>query len=115
MKGDVVYLRHILECIRRAEENTSPGYGAFMGHTRCRTPCCETSRPCMAESTQRLSDEAKSAHTTVDWRAISGFRNVLVHNYLGIDLEQIWAAIKRDMPVLKAAAEAELRRGEELA
>ena len=34
MKNDAVYLRHILECIRRAEENTSPGYDAFMGsHT----------------------------------------------------------------------------------
>jgi len=42
----------------------------------------------MAESTQRLSDAAKEAHPEVDWYKISGFRNVLVHGYLGVDLER---------------------------
>ena len=37
----------------------------------------------MAESTQRLSDAIKEAHPEVDWYKISGFRNVLVHGYLG--------------------------------
>ncbi len=109
MKDDAVYLRHILECIRRAEENTSAGYDAFMGSHTLQDAVLRNLQT-MAESTQRLSDDAKSAHPNVDWRAISGFRNVLVHNYLGIDLEQIWAAIQRDMPVLKTAVE-ELQRG----
>lgn len=114
MKGDAVYLRHILECIRRAEENTAAGYDAFMGSHTLQDAVLRNLQT-MAESTQRLSDEAKSAHPSVNWRALSGFRNVLVHNYLGIDLEQIWGAIERDMPVLKVAVEAELQRGVELA
>ena len=108
MKGDAIYLRHILECIRRAEENTAPGYNAFMGSHTLQDAVLRNLQT-MAESTQRLSDQAKSAHPAVNWRALSGFRNVLVHNYLGIDLKQIWAAVERDMPVLKVAVEAELR------
>ncbi|HKP76259.1 MAG TPA: HepT-like ribonuclease domain-containing protein [Longimicrobiaceae bacterium] len=34
---------------------------------------------------------------------MSGFRNVLVHNYLGIDLEAVWKIIHADVPSLKAA------------
>ena len=56
----------------------------------------------MAESTQRLSDELKAQVPNVDWRALSGFRNILVHDYLGgISLNIVWDAIKNDLPVLK--------------
>lgn len=59
----------------------------------------------MAESTQRLSDELKQA-PQIDWRALSGFRNILVHDYLnGIDNERVWIAIERYLPDLKVAVE----------
>jgi len=37
----------------------------------------------------------------VDWRRISAFRNVVVHDYLGLDLELIWEITQRDIPDLK--------------
>jgi len=39
----------------------------------------------------------------IPWRRIAAFRNVLVHHYLGIDLENIWDIIQRDIAVLKRA------------
>lgn len=57
----------------------------------------------MAESSQRLSQDRKSLRPEVDWKALSGFRNVLVHNYMGVDLEYVYQAIVRDMPRLKLA------------
>ncbi|MCK4535654.1 MAG: DUF86 domain-containing protein [Desulfuromonadales bacterium] len=58
----------------------------------------------MAESSQRLSEEAKNTHPDIDWRSISGFRNILVHDYLGgIDLELIWQVIEQELPILKKA------------
>ena len=36
----------------------------------------------LAESSQKLSEKVKNTQTGVDWRAIAGFRNVLVHDYL---------------------------------
>ena len=41
----------------------------------------------------------------VYWTALAGLRNVLVHAYLGVDLDQIQRAVERDMPGLKTACE----------
>jgi uncharacterized protein with HEPN domain len=57
----------------------------------------------MAESSQRLSEATKSSVPDVDWRAISGFRNILVHDYLGVDPNVVWAVVEYDLPNLKAA------------
>jgi uncharacterized protein with HEPN domain len=35
------------------------------------------------------------------WRQASGLRNVIVHQYFGIDPEVVWAVIERDLPELK--------------
>ena len=37
----------------------------------------------LAESSQRLSEEIKTSIPSIDWRNISGFRNILFHDYLG--------------------------------
>lgn len=98
-----MYLRHILEAIRRIEDNTCAGQEAFMAsHTH--QDAVLRNLQTMAEATQRLSGDTKEQRPSVDWRALSGFRNLLVHNYLGIDLQQIWTAITKDVPGLKAAA-----------
>ena len=109
MRDDSTYLRHIAECIRRVEENTAGGYASFMASHTLQDAVLRNLQT-MAESTQRLSDGIKAAHPAVEWRAISGFRNVIVHNYLGIDLEQIWKIVQEDVPTLKAAVQAELDR-----
>jgi uncharacterized protein with HEPN domain len=60
----------------------------------------------LSESSQRLSDEVKNTQSHIDWRAITGFRNVLVHDYMGLDLETIWLVIENDLPALKVALNA---------
>ena len=57
----------------------------------------------IAESTQRLSDAIKATEPKIPWRAIAGFRNVLVHDYFGIDLEIVWGVVGQDLPDLAAA------------
>lgn len=60
----------------------------------------------LAESAQRLSNELREAHPEVPWESIFGFRNVLVHDYLGIRLERIWEIIERDLPAFRTTLEA---------
>ncbi len=57
----------------------------------------------MAESTQRISDDLKAAHPEIEWHRVAAFRNVLVHDYLGIDVENVWDITQRDVPQLKLA------------
>ena len=59
----------------------------------------------LAESTQRLSEPLKASEPAVPWSAIVGFRNVLTHNYPGIDLEAVWSVVEQDLPGLGSAIE----------
>jgi len=59
----------------------------------------------MAESTTRVSDELQEEHPEVDWLKIRGFRNVLVHDYLGVDLERVWNILENELSKLKNAVE----------
>ncbi len=102
MKDDTVYLRHIRECIRRIEENVAGGRDQFLASHTLQDAVLRNLQT-MSESTQRLSDALKATHPKVEWRRIGAFRNVVVHNYLGIDLNVIWGIIQRDVPELKRA------------
>jgi hypothetical protein len=52
-------------------------------------------------------------HPDVDWKGLAGFRNVLVHDYLGVHLEYVYRAVERDVPRLKEACEAALKEVED--
>jgi uncharacterized protein with HEPN domain len=103
VKEDRVYLKHILRCIARIEEYTAGGRASHLiqdGVIR--------NLQTLAESSQHLSDAVKASQPTVDWKGLAGFRNVLVHDYLGIDLELVYRAVDQDVPKLKVACEAAL-------
>jgi uncharacterized protein with HEPN domain len=60
----------------------------------------------MAQSVMRLPDDLKRRHGDVDWRGLVGFRNILVHDYLGVSLNRVWEIVERDLPSLRLALEA---------
>ena len=57
----------------------------------------------LAESSQRLSSEIKGTEPQIPWRDLGGFRNVIVHGYLGIDLGAVWLVVEQDLPALTEA------------
>jgi uncharacterized protein with HEPN domain len=67
----------------------------------------------MAESTQRLSELAKATQPDVEWRRIAAFRNILVHDSWGIDLDTVWDITQRDVPEPKQAVEEMLSASQE--
>lgn len=101
MKDDRRYLLHILECISRIEEDISGGKTAFESSHMIQDAVLRNLQV-MAESTQRLSDGFKATHPDIAWASIAGFRNVLVHDYFGVDLGAVWQIVGRDMLELKA-------------
>lgn len=109
MKDPRLYLLHISECIRKVEDYTSAGKESFLGDTKTQDAVLRNLQT-LAESTQRLPEDLKAMHPDVPWRAISGFRNLLVHNYLGVSLLTTWEVCQQDLPGLKKAVEAMLSR-----
>lgn len=109
MKDNKLYLIHISECLERIERYIgSGGRDAFMASTLTQDAVLRNLQT-MAESTQRLSDELKDAHPEVNWYQIAGFRNVLVHDYLSVDMDRVWLIIERELPGLKRAVETMLQ------
>lgn len=55
----------------------------------------------IGEATKRLHEDFKDEYDQIPWKLMSGLRDVLIHEYDQIDLEQIWEVIQKDLPVLK--------------
>jgi uncharacterized protein with HEPN domain len=102
---DRTYILHILECIDRVERYANNDRTRFDTDPMVQDAILR-SLQVMAESSQRLSEEVKATQSHIDWRAISGFRNILVHDYLGVDLDLIWQVIKQELPGLKKSLKA---------
>lgn len=103
MSRDRLYLAHVLTCIERIRRYTAEGRDAFLVDDKTQDAVLRNLHT-LAESTQRLSKAAKERRADIPWRAIAGFRNLVVHEYLGVDLGQIWDIVAEDLPVLDEAA-----------
>ncbi len=101
MKNDQIYLDHILECIGWIESFTAEGREAFFKDRKTQSAVLRELQ-ILAESTQRLSDEFKGRFPNIPWQNVAGFRNVIVHDYLGIKLQRVWEIIEVDIRLLKA-------------
>lgn len=54
----------------------------------------------IGEAVKNLPEHIKSKHSDIDWRAIAGMRDIIAHQYFGVDYNEIWKAIKEDLPLL---------------
>jgi uncharacterized protein with HEPN domain len=55
----------------------------------------------IGEMVERLSESFKSEHDTIDWTRIKAFRNIVAHDYFGIDAEEVWQIVRNHIPKLK--------------
>ncbi|PSQ85101.1 MAG: nucleotidyltransferase [Bacteroidetes bacterium QS_3_64_15] len=55
----------------------------------------------MGEAVKQLSPERRDQYPEVPWRQIAGFRDVLIHDYMGVDLNEVWNVIENELPGLK--------------
>ncbi|MCH7472390.1 DUF86 domain-containing protein [bacterium] len=108
MKGDRALLEHILDCITHIEDWVAGGVESL--DQRQTRDAVLRNLQVLAESSIRLSDELRARHPEVDWRAMHGFRNVLVHDYLGIELELVRKVLHVSLPELKRVVTDELAR-----
>ncbi|WP_339384034.1 HepT-like ribonuclease domain-containing protein [Fischerella sp. FACHB-380] len=68
----------------------------------------------IGEATKRLSAEIRAADPDVPWQQVAGFRDVLIHDYLKVNLNRVWGVIEQNLPQLKATVEAILQELREL-
>lgn len=97
-----VYAQHILDAIEKIERIRQRG---DLTHDDVLYDATLRNLPPLSEATQRLPDHLKQTYPDIPWRQISGFRNILVHNYLGeIDAQTVKAIVIRYLPDFANAA-----------
>ena len=111
--SDRLLLSHMGECMQRVRDYTAAGRSAFEG-SRLIQDAVLRNLQTLAESSQRLSGEIKASEPQMPWRELSGFRNLIVHGYLGIDLAAVWLVIEQDLPPLAAAVDRMILRNRAL-
>ncbi|MEA1993647.1 MAG: DUF86 domain-containing protein [Euryarchaeota archaeon] len=100
-KDDSVYLRHILDAITKIEEYTQGiKYKEFMEDNLIQDGVIRQIE-IIGEATKRLSKEIRKRHPEIPWRDMTGMRDKLIHNYLGVDIDAVWDTVERDIPSLK--------------
>jgi len=59
----------------------------------------------IGEAVGKLSEELKGGYPEIPWQDIKDFRNLLVHEYFGVDLEIVWNTIRDDLPLMLDAVQ----------
>lgn len=109
MRDDRLYLSNIKECIERIETYTDDGREIFLQTTLIQDAVIRNFE-IIGEATKRLSPELRAAYPDVPWQQLAGFRDVLIHDYLKVNLNRVWGVIEQNLPELKTRVEAILQR-----
>lgn len=54
----------------------------------------------MSRSVKQLLDELRQKYNAIEWRAMAGMRNRLIHNYFGVDYNIVWDVVANKISAL---------------
>lgn len=94
-------LLHMLDAICNIEEFTTSISRQQLFGDKMRYYAVVKNVEIIGEAANMLTQEFRDTHTELPWRAITGMRNVIVHDYVNIHEDMLWDTIQNDVPVLK--------------
>jgi uncharacterized protein with HEPN domain len=101
---DTLYLRHILDAMEKIERYAQVGHDEFVAES-LRHDAVIRQLEIVGEAAKRLSPQVLSRSPEVPWRQVAGMRDVLIHDYMGVDLERVWNVVQQDLPSMRRAVE----------
>lgn len=104
-----MYLQDILSAIAKIGQYTHGGKDAFFAQDLVQDGVIRQFS-IIGEAAGKLPARTKAVRPDIPWQKIVAMRNIIVHDYSETDLPTIWDAVERDLPQLRTAIEAMLRR-----
>jgi uncharacterized protein with HEPN domain len=101
MKKDPrILLAQILERVERVFEFTSQGRANFLADRMVQDAVIRNFEV-MGEAAKRIPDEFRQENPSIPWKGLASLRDVLIHQYEGVNLEEVWRIVEKDLPVLQ--------------
>ncbi|MFH0955612.1 MAG: DUF86 domain-containing protein [Candidatus Falkowbacteria bacterium] len=104
-KDPKIFLEHILESINKIEKYVAGINEKDFGGNFLVIDAVVRNLEIIGEAARNLDDNFKTANSHIAWRDIVDFRNVLIHEYFGVNEDLVWKVIKKDIPKLKKEIE----------
>ena len=104
------YISHILESIMLIEQYTENISFEAFEKDRKTIDAVIRNFEIIGEASNKLPEEFRGKYPEVPWRSIIGLRNVLIHDYLGVDIKAVWGNLKQELPLLKEQMQSILER-----
>ncbi len=99
MKSDRIYINHILECIDNINSYVQDEK-EFLS-SRLIQDAVIRNLEIVGEATKKISKELREREKLVPWSEMAGLRDVLIHNYFGVDLSIVWKVVEIELPRIK--------------
>jgi uncharacterized protein with HEPN domain len=101
MRSDQDRLGDIIEAIAKIQERTGAGEDAFRTDEMLQVWVIHHLQV-IGEAARGLSGEFRDLHPAVRWAQLVALRNILVHEYFGLNLHQVWMMVCKELPKLSA-------------
>ena len=100
-KNDLVYTDHIINCIKKIRKFTKGIEKREFERNELLQDAVIRNFEIIGEASKKISKDFKKVYYDIPWKEISGMRDKLIHDYLGVDIEVIWETIIQDLPFLQ--------------
>ncbi|MFB6291756.1 MAG: DUF86 domain-containing protein, partial [Candidatus Bipolaricaulia bacterium] len=100
-RDHVLFLEDILDSIAKIEDYTEGlTYEDFQEDEKT-IDAVVRNFEIIGEAVNNIPESLKKRYPEVEWKEAVGFRNVMIHEYFGVDSEAVWETIERNLPALK--------------
>jgi uncharacterized protein with HEPN domain len=105
-RGSALYLNDIVDSARAIRSYVEGVDFESFASDRMRCSAVVREFEIIGEAVGKLPESLKARYPDIPWREIKDFRNLLIHEYFGVDLPIVWDTIQHELaPLLRAAEE----------